>query len=157
METMEQVKIPLHGKHGKGKHVVVDGDYDGEYFGQYKWYMLPNGYAARDGRYEGKSSYIYLHNMVMPKREGYWVDHINRDRLDNRSCNLRYVTPKESALNRSYKDGRITINLDMSDEEVSVIIGKRREAKAAYIRSPKQKALKKAYDRERYLNRKHRV
>ena len=33
-----------------------------------------------------------------------WVDHINRNRADNRICNLRDLTPQESAFNRPHSE-----------------------------------------------------
>lgn len=109
MESIESIKLPLLGQYGEGKFTLVDGDYDGEYFGQYRWYLLKNGYVGRinyDLHYT-KRSYSYLHREVANPPIGLWVDHINRDKLDNRSCNLRWVTPKENAQNRpsvSYVD-----------------------------------------------------
>lgn len=41
-----------------------------------------------------------LHNLLLPKREGYTVDHANRNSLDNRRANLRYLTHKENCQNR---------------------------------------------------------
>lgn len=35
-----------------------------------------------------------------------WIDHINRDRLDNRIANLREATPEQSARNRPGHRGR---------------------------------------------------
>lgn len=114
MEKMEYIKIPLHGEHGKGKYALVDGDYDGEYFSQYRWYLGKNGYVIRS-RVEEKSKdrkgHVYLHREVRPSYNGLWVDHINRNKLDNRSCNLRLVTPAENAKNRGLpktvrKEGR---------------------------------------------------
>lgn len=103
---MEYIKIPLKGKHGAGKFVLVDGDYDGEYFSQFTWYLNPAGYAVRDGRCEGSKSYIYLHKEVIgviPK--GMMADHIDRDKLNNRSCNLRAVTPSGNSRNRPQSAG----------------------------------------------------
>lgn len=103
MEEMEYIKIPLHGKLGEGKYALVDGDYDGEYFSQYRWYLLKNGYPARakvEEKAKDRTKYVYLHQEVAGVIKGLWIDHIDRDKLNNRSCNLRHVTPSENARNR---------------------------------------------------------
>lgn len=104
MEELEYIEIPLHGKLGKGKVTLVDGDYDGEYFSQYRWYLLPNGYVARaniENRTSGgKDGYIYLHQLVCKTSPGRVVDHIDRNKLNNRSYNLRQTTYKGNASNR---------------------------------------------------------
>lgn len=99
------VEIPLHGKYGEGKVALVDGDYDGEYFSQFRWVVTPNGYVGR-GRLAHfdppGSDWVMLHTEVLrgSTKNGEWVDHINRNKLDNRSCNLRLVSPTISSLNR---------------------------------------------------------
>ena len=102
MDKLEYTKIPLYGKFGTGKFALVDGDYDGEYFSQFRYYLLPGGYAVRQDYENGSRNrkYIYLHQEVAKPPKGLWVDHIDRDKLNNRSCNLRWVTPKENAANR---------------------------------------------------------
>lgn len=40
-----------------------------------------------------------FHINVIGQKDGYYVDHINRDRLDNRKCNLRHVTPRGNTIN----------------------------------------------------------
>jgi len=96
-------RIPLSGKHGTGYFVLVDGDYDGEHFSRYTWYLNSNGYVCRKS-YKNLDGFsggmIYLHDEVCRKPPGMWVDHINRNPLDNRSRNLRPVTPKQNAANR---------------------------------------------------------
>lgn len=43
----------------------------------------------------------WLHKLIMPNcPKGYVVDHINRNTLDNRRCNLRYVTRSLNSFNR---------------------------------------------------------
>ena len=102
---MDTIRIPLSGKYGTGKHTLVDGDYDGEYFSQYTWFLTQAGYVVRkvyvnEHRY-GKLRQTYLHHLVCPVKKGQWRDHINGDKLDNRSCNLRPVNRKQSAQNRA--------------------------------------------------------
>jgi hypothetical protein len=106
------MKLPLVGKHGAGKFALVDGDYDGEYLSQYRWYYEPhNGYAytmIQHGQSKPRHrEKVYLHHLAggMPPR-GMWTDHKNRIKLDCRSCNLRWVSPSRSALNRRYTTGK---------------------------------------------------
>jgi hypothetical protein len=97
MEDMPYIKIPLRGKYGKGKHVLVDGDYDGEYFGQYGWYINPGGYVYRR-RYTGEGGgYIYLHQEVSQTPKGMWTNFKDKNKLNCRSYNLEWVTPSQSA------------------------------------------------------------
>lgn len=64
---------------------------------QYRWHL--NGGYLR-GRIDGKR--IYLHQ-VIAKRMGIegTPDHINRDRLDNRRCNMRSASAAENCRNQS--------------------------------------------------------
>ncbi len=63
--------------------------------GDTKWYACAF-YKAEDG----VRRMTYMHSVVIGKKDGLWIDHINRNGLDNRRENLRHVTPAISAVNR---------------------------------------------------------
>jgi len=58
------------------------------------------GYAYRCRYVKGKRIHTLLHHDIIGKpAKGYEVDHINRDRLDNRRKNLRFVTSAQNKAN----------------------------------------------------------
>lgn len=91
---------------GAWHDVLVDGDYDGEYFSYFQWRILsPGGYVVthrNEKRPDGTWATIttYLHHMVLPRRPGLWSHFVNGNKLDCRSANLEYQTPRNSALSR---------------------------------------------------------
>jgi hypothetical protein len=89
---MKEIKLT------KGKFALVD-DEDYEYLSQWKWYCS-HGYAVRDGWIEGKRKHICMHRLIANTPEDMETDHINRNRLDNRHCNLRNCTSHQNSMNR---------------------------------------------------------
>lgn len=90
--------IPL----SQGKFAIVD-DEDFELVSNHKW-TFGHGYAYRNIRV--KSKYIcrvYMHRLILNPRPGFVTDHINRDKLDNRRCNLRETTQGINCLNSSLR------------------------------------------------------
>ena len=67
-----------------GAETIVDDDW-GRILSRWKWAISNSGYAMRIMR--GRS--VYIHRVVMMAPTGLEVDHINGNKLDNRSCNLR--------------------------------------------------------------------
>lgn len=61
--------------------------------------------------YSGSNSdYVRCQNgsmqkILMGEMDGFIIDHINRDKSDNRRCNLRFVTPKENSQNQPKRKG----------------------------------------------------
>jgi hypothetical protein len=75
---------------------------DFEFVRGYTWYFKKshgrenNGYARTviDGRH------WFLHGFIMGAKTGHILDHINRDKLDNRRCNLRFCDFSQNNLNK---------------------------------------------------------
>lgn len=90
--------IPLR-KNGETIFALVD-DEDYERFGSFRWWCQSEGYAC--GRHTGswKDSGVYLHKLIVNPPAGYFVDHINGNRLDNRRCNLRICTRQQNNANK---------------------------------------------------------
>jgi hypothetical protein len=87
------------------KTVLIDAE-DYEAVSQFKWKTTPNGYVQTYyWDYEEKRARtISLHIFLIGKRAGKVIDHINRDKLDNRKENLRHVTTKQNWLNSKSAD-----------------------------------------------------
>lgn len=61
----------------------------------YTWTSDSMGYAV--GRINGKL--IRLHQFILGKKNGFVIDHINRNKSDNQKSNLRYLTVSENIFN----------------------------------------------------------
>lgn len=89
----------------RGKYAILDPE-DFESLNQYRWHCTNFGYARRTGSKRSekgrKRVAIGMHNVVFPVPEGMTVDHINRNRLDNRKANLRAATREENTWNRKF-------------------------------------------------------
>jgi hypothetical protein len=88
-----------------GATAIVDDD-DYERLKEYTYSINNNGYARRYSKElsikRSKVSCILMHRDIMGIPPlGLFVDHINRNRLDNRKSNLRFVTRKQNNANRS--------------------------------------------------------
>lgn len=96
---MPSVSIPLT----KGKVALIDQQ-DLDRVSPFSWHAsyMPDGdcfHAATSVRTSGRKATVTMHRLLMcfPLVE---VDHVNRDPLDNRRCNLRLVSRAENARNR---------------------------------------------------------
>ena len=84
----------------QGQVALVD-DEDYVMLSQYKWHA-----RRRDDvyipRWLNPATHIPvpMHHMIMSAPDGLYVDHINRNPLDNRRQNLRLVTHRQNCLNR---------------------------------------------------------
>lgn len=71
-----------------------------------------NGYAAT--KINGRR--LTLHHCILRPEPGLVVDHINRNRLDNRSSNLRVVTIAENLENSDRRDSQKARKLGLEGE-----------------------------------------
>ena len=92
----------------KGQFAIID-DEDLDRVSQHKWYFSSHGYAATNVGGKTHHRCLYLHHYVLgvTSNKQRYIDHINRDKLDNRKSNLRSVTPRESRLNIKTKGKKV--------------------------------------------------
>lgn len=85
-------------------HVAIVDDDDYEMLCQLRWRFFDsgNGYAGRQYRMPDtkKRVYVSMHQTIL-NVSGVEVDHINRDGLDNRRCNLRIASHRANTCNRA--------------------------------------------------------
>ena len=83
--------------------VILVSNQDYKKVSKWKWWVK-NGYAIREFYDNAKHRTIKMHRFILGLMSevdrDIWVDHINRNRLDNRRSNLRRVTKVQSAYNR---------------------------------------------------------
>lgn len=109
----DYAQIELLGNHAKDAKADENGEgyimlvskCDVNTVMNFQWYLNSNGYPATYGSIDPKgpkcSAPFPLHQFLHPEcPEDYVVDHINRNRLDNRRQNLRIITAKQNSYNR---------------------------------------------------------
>lgn len=98
--------VPLRGKHGVGRHALVDVD-DHDKVAEWNWYVNHHGYSygQRQTR-ERIRLQVFLHHLILFTPAEKVCDHINGDRLDNRKSNLRVATFSVNNRNRRRRDNR---------------------------------------------------
>ena len=89
--------------------------------------------------------HLFLHHVILEKKDGYDIDHANRDSLDNRRCNLRYAKCCENVQNRgllkSNSSGYIGVSFSKSRNMYwSRIQSMRKTFDLGYFNDPKEAA-----------------
>lgn len=88
--------LVLKNKYGEivGESIVDIDDVD--IISQYKWSLGNHGYVTSGA---GKNQ-ILLHRLLSHAPDDVYVDHINRNKLDNRKSNYRFCTNQENNRNK---------------------------------------------------------
>lgn len=131
--------------------------------GALTWKTRPEGHfdckhkAARwNGKYAGKPAltardargyargclngvFVYAHRVILALQDGEWpkgeVDHINRDKADNRPANLRVVTHQQNRLNTENVDRANEKRARKKSKKINTFAGIRRGSrKKWYVR-----------------------
>ena len=69
--------------------------------GHDSWYCDKDGYLVSSYFYNGIRRFVRFHRLVMHAKPGQCVDHINKNKADNRKKNLRCCERSENDRNRS--------------------------------------------------------
>lgn len=102
MQHYSSIKINLT----KGKQAIIDEDLF-ELVNSYKWCYSNSGYAMRGYREGNKVKTLLMHHLIIGiPLKGYEVDHINRNKLDNRKENLRVIPHSQNMKNQSKRKSK---------------------------------------------------
>lgn len=86
----------------RGQYAIID-DADYDLISQFNWHCSAKGYAERSA-HNGETR--KMHRVIMNAPDGMQVDHINRNKLDNRRSNLRLCTNTQNVANTPPRPGR---------------------------------------------------
>lgn len=104
---------PKKLKTNSGKDILVcHGDY--ELFKRMKWGIDINGYPRtwvhiKLEKYKYKTKTVLLHKLLFKSDSKLVVDHINRNKLDNRRSNLRLVPRNVNSINSKQHDKSVGV------------------------------------------------
>lgn len=107
-----------------GLVVCLIDDKDAPLVNQYHWYVTKQGYVTTVLVTSGKGRQgIKLHRLLMDAPKGVMVDHVNRNKLDNRRSNLRLCIRAQNHANRDKNHNTDGISWDKKVGQWIVHVG----------------------------------
>jgi hypothetical protein len=102
---MKEIKLT------QGEVALVD-DEDYEYLSQFKWNLFKTKntkyvfYARGKNLINGKWHNVFMHRLILKPKQDQYIDHIDKNGLNNQKLNLRICTKAQNAWNKKVQDGR---------------------------------------------------
>jgi hypothetical protein len=97
LQDTAQLQLGGHQRSSQIHWALIDAA-DLEWANQWRWSYI-NGYATRMDRATRRLARLHRALLGLVPGDGWETDHINRDKLDNRRCNLRVVTHQTNLQN----------------------------------------------------------
>ena len=91
--------------------IVLFDDEDLQLVLSHAWWITPQGYACTKIRFaHGRKNRktVGMHRLILGNPDSPAIDHINRDKLDNRKENLRACTDSQNNRNRPTVEGKFS-------------------------------------------------
>jgi hypothetical protein len=119
----------------KNMNVLIDSK-SRPIFDMFNWHISDTGYIVWRGILGGRKKTLRLHRLIVGAGDGDIVDHINRDKLDNRTSNLRVVDMVTNARNSDRYDNAKQYYFDKTKNRWCVD-SKRHGIRSLYMESEK--------------------
>lgn len=83
-----------------GGYCLIDEE-DKEFLDRFSWNIDCNGYIKTTlwNSVDKRFVTLRMHSLLMGRKDGYYVDHIDRNPANNQKSNLRHITPRENWYN----------------------------------------------------------
>jgi hypothetical protein len=99
-----EIPLSLKGKN-KGKYVAIVDDEDYERISSFQWHVMLNDgkhiYAARQKPMLNKRKHVLMHREILGIEDETFIDHADRNGLNNTRENLRAATNSQNQGNRT--------------------------------------------------------